>query len=698
MLRKLSTLFFILIPVLLFSQDSLKNQESRLVRLIYAQSAEHKQIEGNEYRKVTGPAQFLHNNALIFCDTAIWNVLSNTVDAIGNVRIIQNQTTLFGDRIKYYADRSVAEVRGNLVELVDKDNNKLRTHYLDYYTKDSIALFYNGGSMVNKDGNTIESLDGFFYSKLNKFVFRNQVEMMGDSVEFSADSLAYFTKTDRAVFLGRTNAWQDDGFLKANGGWYDRKNDLFHFTKDAYIKTKDTEIWADTINYNRKKAEAELFNNIQLLDTAQSAILFADHASFWQKPFKVLLTNRPSVASYTVEDGVADTLFFAADTIRYHTLMKSEVDSVTVKLSETRFKESKKDPLSELHKKQLLTKKSADNNERTLERPLERTPGNTNNPPDRNPKGRKAKVNSKNAGPPVIAEPVKSETVVVKPVIDSTILSIADSALFQKTVDSTLIKGADSSLLKKADTTSIRFLYANKKVKFFRNNMQGMCDSLLFNSIDSLIRMFKDPVIWTDSNQLSADSIQVVINGGKIRKAEFTSSAFVAIKEDSTHFHQIKSADMIAFFEDGELVRFDAFGGVSSLLFIAEDSIITTMNEKACKQMSTRFSGKSIQKVTSYESIESNAYPIFDLEKDKQTLKGFRWLDSSRPKSRFDISARVIRSSQAESVKNIEKPAFKQTALYFGKKKEPEKKADQPNDLPPATPVTPVTKNPSGSK
>ncbi len=694
MLRKLSTLFLTLIPILLFSQDSLKNQENRLVRLIYAQSAEHKQIEGKEFRKVTGPAQFLHNNALIFCDTAIWNVLSNTVDAIGNVRIIQNQTTLFGDRIKYFADRSVAEVRGNLVELVDKDNNKLRTHYLDYYTKDSIALFYNGGSMVNKDGNTIESLDGFFYSKLNKFVFRNQVEMMGDSVEFSADSLAYFTKTDRAVFLGRTNAWQDDGFLKAKGGWYDRKNDLFHFTKDAYIKTKDTEIWADTINYNRKTAEAELFNNIQLLDTAQSAILFADHASFKQKPFKVILTNRPSVATYTVEDGVSDTLFFAADTIRYNTLMKSEVDSVTVALSENRYKESKKDPLGELHKKRPEQKKSSGNNEKTLERPLERKPGNSVPPPDRNTKARRSKIKSKQEEPPIVVEPVKHDTVLVKPISDSTILKGVDSTLLKK-VDSTLMKNADSTLLKKADTTTIRFLYANKKVKFFRNNMQGMCDSLLFNSIDSLIRLFKDPVIWTDNNQLSADSIQVIINGGKIKKAEFTSSAFVAIKEDSTHFHQIKSADMVAFFDTGELSRFDAFGGVSSLLFIAEDSIITTMNEKACKQMSTKFSDKSIQKVTSYETIESNAYPIFDLEKDKQTLKGFRWLDSSRPKTRFDISSRVIRSSLAESVKSIAKPTFKQTTIYFGKKKEPEKKADQPNDLPP---VTPLTKNPSGSK
>ncbi len=644
MLRRLSTLFLILIPSLLFSQDSLNKQENRLVRLIDAKSIEKQLIDGREYRKVVGPAQFLHNDALIICDTAIWDVLSNTIDAIGNVRIIQNQTTLFGDKIKYVADRSVAEVRGKLVELVDKENNKLRTHYLDYYTKDSLAMFYNGGSMINKKENTIESLNGFYYGKLEKFLFQMNVEMEGDSVLLSADSLVYLANLNRAIFLGKTNAWQGDGFLQAHGGWYDRKNEFFHFTKDAYIKTKDTEIWADTINYNRTTAEAELFNNIQLLDTTQSAILFADYATFLQKPFKVLLTNKPSVASYTVENGVADTLFFTADTIIYRTFLKSEVDSSTVALSENRYLLSKKDPLGEIYKK------------KQLDVPLQK------------------RVETSFKERPILPK----DTVV--PVKD-TVVPVRD----------TLVSATDTTILKAADTTSVKFLYANKNVKFHRNNMQGICDSLLFNSIDSLIRLFKDPVIWTDNKQLSSDSIQVVISGGRIKKTELTSSAFVAIEEDSTHFNQIKSADIVAFFDLGELSRFDAFGGVSILFFFAEDSVLTTMNEKECKAMSATILNKKINIIRYFEGVQSNAYPIYNLEKEKQKLKGFLWLEAKRPKTRFDVSDRSVKSSQAFVVKNIEKPTFMQTSIYFGRKKEPEKKADQPNDLPPAS-------KPDGSK
>ena len=357
MSRFSTILFFILIPVLLFSQEK---QEDRLVRLLDAKSAVLNEINGSKVRKVIGPARFLHNGALIICDSAIWDVQLNIVDAIGNVRIVQNQTTLTSDKIKYIADRNMAEIRGNLVELVDKEGNRLRTHFLDYQTKDSLAMFYNGGSMINKDGNTIESMNGFYYGKKGKFLFQSKVEMKTDSVILSADSLAYLAKIDRAVFLSKTNAWQDDGFLQASGGWYDKKNEFFHFTKDAYIRTKDNEIWADTINYVKSTGEAELFNNIQILDSAQSSLLFSDYAKFKQRPLNVFLKDRPSVASYSVENGVEDTLFFRADTIKYYALYKCEVDSSELALSGKRYTQSKKDALVGMFKKTPPPTKSND--------------------------------------------------------------------------------------------------------------------------------------------------------------------------------------------------------------------------------------------------------------------------------------------------------------------------------------------------
>ncbi len=101
------------------------------------------------------------------------------------------------------------------MELIDKEGGRLRTHYIDYYTKDSIGMFYNGGCLMNKDSSTIESMNGYYYSKDNRFLFQMKVEMQSDSVLMSTDSLAYLSKENRYVFLTKTYAWQGDGFLIA---------------------------------------------------------------------------------------------------------------------------------------------------------------------------------------------------------------------------------------------------------------------------------------------------------------------------------------------------------------------------------------------------------------------------------------------------------------------------------------------------
>ncbi|MBR5182850.1 MAG: hypothetical protein IKW15_00070, partial [Bacteroidales bacterium] len=136
-----------------------------LVRLVEAQSAHLIEVDGVSMRKVVGPATFLHNNTYLKCDTALWNVNTNIIDAIGNVQILQENTSLTSDRIEYVASENLAKFRGSLVQLFDREGNILNTNYLNYNTKDSIATFFGGASMKNADGNVIESVEGMYFSK-----------------------------------------------------------------------------------------------------------------------------------------------------------------------------------------------------------------------------------------------------------------------------------------------------------------------------------------------------------------------------------------------------------------------------------------------------------------------------------------------------------------------------------------------------
>ena len=631
-------------------------KEDRLLRLISAQSAQLIEKDGINYRKVTGPAQFLHNNTYIICDTAIWSVENNIIDAVGNVQIIQEQTALYSDKIHYIADSSLAQVRGNLVQLVDKEKNRLRTLYLDYHTKDSVARFFSGGSMIDEKGNTIESSEGVYESRLKRFRFLNNVEMKVDSAIIKSDSLAYLTQAKRTIFLGETHAWQDSLYLRANSGWYQKDSEQYLFSDSVFVLTNKQEVWADTLFYDKKKGEAELFSNIQIVDTTQKALFFGDYGKYTKDPFNVILAKKPSAGYYTADSTARDTLFIAADTLRYYTKKMFELDSSYVSLSKSRLKQSKVDPLDALIKN--VTQKNLIAAKGTAQSGKIPDPGK--------PPVRKSQTNTVTA-PADTLKPAK----------------IPDDPLKAQAGDSTnVIK--DTTSVK--DTTAVRFALAYNKVRIYRSDLQAIADSLVFNSIDSIARMYRDPVMWNEGSQFTADSIQFVMSKNRLVKAELISSAYYISKQDSLYFNQIKSADMIGFFTGNKLHRFDALGGVSLLFFLAEDSIITSVNQKECKFLSAAIDSGKLQRVKYYDNIKSDMYPVVKLETGKDKLKGFIWRDSARPSSRFDVCPRVIKSSERDTVQFIRQPLFPNTKRFFGEKGE--KKKGTADKTPPAPVAT----------
>lgn len=612
------------------SQQIQQIPEDRLLRLISANSAEVIQKDGKDLRKVSGPAQFLHNNTYIICDTAVWDVLSNTLDAKGNVQIIQNQTSLKSDFIHYIANESLAQVRGNLVELLDKEKNLLRTNFLDFYTKDSIGYFYEGGSVLDKSKNYIESMNGSYDAKLKKFKFYVNVRIKADSVIMKTDSVAYETNKALFTFLGKVHAWRDSSYLRADNGWYNRENEQFNFYKNAYIYTKDQEVWADDIFYDRNKGFSILKNNIQIVDTSQSTMFFADSARYVSKPMSFTLYKDPSAAYYSVEEGKADTLFLRADTLKYYSKAFSEIDSATVAQAKERVELSAKDPFQtivdaiESNKKRPSSKKAVNNN-------VTQTSNSTKTD-------------------------VKQEAAV--------------DSLSAKNLDTLSVPTPKVDSVKKfsfSDTTTIRFVQGFHNVKMHRSNIQGLCDSLVFSSLDSMARLYGKPILWNEENQFTADSMQFVVSGKSLTKAELLSSAYVISKEDSVHFNQIKSTDIIGYFKKNDIYRFDALGGVSLMFFIEEDSLITTMNQKECRVMKGLIKDRKIQKILYVQDVKSDAFPVYNLPINKQRLKGFNWSPEKRPKDRFAVCNRRIKLSEKATALKEDKPIFPYTRKYFGK-------------------------------
>lgn len=503
---------------------------------------------------------------------------------------------------------------------------------------------------MNDKGNTIESTDGVYESKIKRFRFLHNVEMKADSTILKADSLAYLTEERKALFLGRTHIWQDTVYLRAHGGWYERDSEKYLFSDKAYILTGKQELWADAVFYDRKKEEAELFDNIQIVDTVQKAMFFADYGKYTKEPFSVILTKNPSSAYYSFNEDLSDTLYLSADTLRYFTKPMNELDSSFVANAKERLIQSRKDPMQTL---------------------MAALPKSANVTPEKSSLG----------GPPPAKGAAAKDSLKIpgdiKITPDSTLVIPPDDSASQFAA---VAPAADTSATA-TDTTTVRFALAYNKVRIFRGDMQALADSLTFNSIDSVARMYRDPVMWNEGSQFTSDSIQFVLSGNKLTKAELSSSAYYISKEDSLYYNQIKSTDMIGFFRENKLHRFDALGGASLLFFLAEDSVITTMNQKECKFLTAAIDSGKLQRVKYFDNIKSDIYPIVKLEKGKDKLKGFRWRGDERPVTRRDVCNRDIVTTERDSVVLIVKPLFPNTKRFFP---EPKAKKNQPSNTPPA--------------
>ena len=706
----------------LFAQQ--EQEQDSLVVLISAKSAQMVDIEGASYRKVIGPARFLHNNTYLLCDTALWNVETRIIDAWGDVSILQEETVLTSEKLTYLIDNDLAQFRGTLVQLVDKDHNTLRTRHLDYNTKDSVAVFMNGGAMRDKDGQIVESRNGTYDSKVKTFTFETDVNMFTDSIFVKTKDLKYESDLNLATFGRATNAWKDENMLSSESGWYDRGRELFFFTDMVHVMSQEQEGWCDSLYFDRITSGIEMLGNAQVSDTTRNVYGLAGRLEYVDSLAKVTMTRKPAVITQTENpDGSIDTVYLGAEKLVYYTIKKCDIDSMVVVDAGKRLESLAIDPVGTFRKKAAEEAAKAAE-EAAKNDPNYRPKGAAGGPqsgaakpapgsskqgpaakgaavsPAKSAPGPSKTVQRKpaaTAAPPdsltlasdslkitpdslavmsdTLAEPrlrtlsdtLPSADSLVKPALPDS-LSLPDSlAVTDSLALSDSLALADSVVVVPPDTTKIGFLEAIGKVKIYKKDMQVVCDSLLYSDLDSLARLFKEPIIYQEIyRQYTADSVSLVVRNGGMEKASLMSNAFIAIQEDTSHFDQIKGAEMLAYFDDkGGLRRFDVLGGANALFYLEENDALATVNKAESKMLSATFKEGELQRVYYFDQAKNDGYPVVQLTPEELNLKGFNWQPEKRPADRNAVTPLSLRPSQRKSYEARPRATFVQTEKYF---------------------------------
>ena len=650
------------------------SQVDSLVRLLSAQSMELIEKDGVDYRKVTGPARFLHNDTFLICDTALWNVRTNEIFAISNVKILQDQTVLTGDKLTYYVDRDLAEFRGSLVQLEDKDHNVLRTEFLDYNTRDSVAIFFNGGSMKDAEGQVIESRTGTYDSKAKTFTFSDNVNMFTDSVFVKTTNLVYDSARNTANFGFGTDAWSEDNMLSSNAGWYDRNREIFLFRRDVHGMSDTQEGWADSLFYYRPTGDIELLGNAQVTDTTRDMSAVAGRMLYTDSLSRLVMTREPAVIGVVKsETAPPDSVYFGADSIVAQSLMMFQIEDAVKSAAKSRLEDLSVDAVQNYRQK--AAKEAAEAAAKAAENDPNRPKGGKKGGADKvegDVKAPKGGAVDKGIDPNTAAVGLDS-----KPVgTDSSATGLDSLAVG---LDS-LAVGADSlasatdslavqkdSIPEPLDSTKISFITAVKNVKLYKSDIQIACDSLVYNDLDSLVRMYERPIVWNESNrQYSADSLFAVLKNQSLQKASLMSNAFIIIKEDTLCYDQIRATEMLAYFDTtGALSRFDAMGDANAIFYLQEDSVYATVNKSEAKMLSAYFKNGDIDRVYYFESAKNDGYPVAQMTSEERVLKGFSWQPELRPSGRQDVTPYSIRPSERSRYAARPRTSFEYTDKFY---------------------------------
>lgn len=207
-------------------------------------------------------------------------------------------------------------------------------------------------------------------------------------------------------------------------------------------------------------------------------------------------------------------------------------------------------------------------------------------------------------------------------------LSLNDSSLKQKPI-----------LDKEAEDSSDKFFEAYYNVKIFSDSLQAVGDSLFYSLKDSVFRLFKKPIVWAQENQITGDTIYLYIKNKKPERLYVFENSMAINKVDSSEFfNQLRGTTINALFEDGKINSMRAKGNAENVYYATdEDKQFIGVNKSTADIIDVFFEDSKPQKVVFLRNLDGTTYPMRSTNHDELKIRGFKWLEAVRPKSKYEL-------------------------------------------------------------
>ncbi len=696
--RKLSVFF-----IFLFICFSAIAQKVTKVDLISSDSFIGLKRNGEQTQKVIKPT-FRQDNSILTCDSAYFYIEKNAFDAFGHVHINQaDSLNIYSDFLNYNGNTKIATLTRN-VRLIDKDA-VLTTNNLTYNMASRVGNYYNNGKIVNGE-NTLVSKNGYYFANSRDAYFRYNVVINSPDAVIKSDTMRYNTNSKIAYFYGPTNIYGKDDTLYTENGQYNTILGQAKFGKKNLYTQGSKSLKGDSLFYDRKKGFGRAVKNILFKDTAQKIELRGDLGLYTKSDESITATKNAYLVLVTEKDSVTkDSLWMTADTLKSKVMLKNDLLLLQAQNRDA----VKKGPPADASKNKTSAKKTAPNskNKATEKEPLKAAKSNKTDstslakviqqkpidslkntkpdsmlavvkPPDSlktvdktpakadDKKLTKKQLKKQERAAKKAAEQKQEIAAQNKPVVkpDAGKSSKTDSLkngvakISETRAKKKLLK--DSLAIKPGDTTKVRVVFAYRKVKIFKSDLQSKSDSAFFSYGDSTIRIYRTPIIWSQGSQLTGDTIYMQLKKKKLDNMDiYTKGMVVNVDEkDSTKYNQVGGKKMKGYFKDDKLDRIFVYGNAESIYYAKDSTGYTGMNRSISSRIRIEFADSKAKNINWIGKAELVFYPMEDVTEENRILENFSWKPKERPKSKEEIIPTLAKKQPQKAKKPVVKPAL----------------------------------------
>ncbi|MFB9271497.1 MULTISPECIES: OstA-like protein [Flavobacteriaceae] len=224
--------------------------------------------------------------------------------------------------------------------------------------------------------------------------------------------------------------------------------------------------------------------------------------------------------------------------------------------------------------------------------------------------------------------------------LDSVFITDKAVAISVMEKDSMYIHGDKLLVTGKTDE---RLIKAFNRVKIFKSDLQGKCDSIVTDEKSGITKMFTKPVLWAEGNQITGDTIHFLSNikTEQLDSLKILNNALM-VKKDTAGFSQLKGKNMYGKFKNNNIVSLDAIGNSETLFFLRDenDKLFGIDKKQSSDHILILFENDDVKSIDYYKAITGKTYPPSDFEElreEDKFLTGFIWREEERPLTKDDI-------------------------------------------------------------